>query len=106
MKILPIFKTGDTFIFTAVIKDTIYKNPMIGISSNLKSQIRRDNGTFVAELIISEVLEIPGNYEFSANDTSNWPIENLYMDIQYTDEEGIITSSESLVVPIEKDVTR
>lgn len=104
MAILPTTKTGDTFAFIATIKDEAGV-PIVGKAHLLKSQVRNYKDELIAELIISET-ETPGNYLFKALDTADWPLnEELRTDIQYTDNE-IVTSSETIMIPMAKDVTR
>jgi hypothetical protein len=104
MKQLGEFKRGDTFAFFANIKDG-EENPITGAASKLRCQVRDSLDNLKAELTITEEIGTPGKYLFMALDTSNWPITTITMDIQFNDE-GIITSSETISAVILKDVTR
>lgn len=104
MKQLGEFKRGDTFSFYANIKDLDGK-PITGASEKLKCQVRDSLDNLKSELLITEELDTLGKYLFRATDTSNWPITTLNMDIQFNDE-GIISSSETISVTVIKDVTR
>lgn len=102
MQTLPSFKRGDTFAFTASIKDSS-GTPIIGAISKLKCQIRNNLDVLMGETTITEPTS--GNYMFKIANTEFWPTGiTLYLDIQYTDND-VITSSETISVQIEKDVT-
>jgi hypothetical protein len=104
MQTLPSIKRGDTFSFIASLKDSAGE-PLTGVASKLKSQVRNKADVLYSELIITET-EILGNYLFKAPDTSAYPTgTELYLDIEYTND-GTITSSETIAVPVVKDVTR
>ena len=104
MKTLPNFKRGDTFAFIATIRDQI-GDPITGVSANLRSQVRDKMGFKYADLSVSET-ETPGSYLFQVQDTTSWPADtSIYTDIEYTDGQGTITSSETIEIPVVKDVT-
>ena len=78
---------------------------MTGITNMIKSQIRDQHERLISSLVISNT-EIPGEYLFSATDTSDWPTDqSLYLDIQYS-ENGVTISSETIRLAVSKDVTR
>lgn len=104
MKSLGELKQGDTFAFIANIKGSD-GTPLIGAAANLKSQIRDSLDNLKADLSIVEQSDTPGNYLFTAADTSQWDIGQYVLDIQLNNA-GIITSSETMYVTITKDVTR
>lgn len=104
MKSLEPVKRGDTFTFIAIINDRVTQEPLTGITDKLKAEIRTSVGSKISDLIITET-ETPGTYVFKCADTKTWPITTIYTDIQFTDE-GIVTSSETIEIPVEKDVTQ
>lgn len=93
-------KLGDTFATVVTFTD-ILGNPLIGISAKLKSQIRDQYNKLYADLTITET-EL-GKY-LMKTDTTNWIVGTLLMDIQYTDL-GIVTSSDTIIINVGKDVT-
>jgi hypothetical protein len=101
MQSLPKHKRGDTFSFEVSLNGTVWDGAAVG---ELKSQIRDLADTLVADLIVT-VTETPGTFRFKAADTSNWPIGTVVTDIQRTAPDGTITSSETLKIPVIKDVT-
>jgi len=103
MQTLATHKRGDTFAYYAAITSA-EGNPLTGIAANLKCQIRNSLDKLISDVKIEETVT-PGEYKFSVASTADWSVANKYMDIQYTDAEGSIVSSETLVIPVEKDVT-
>ncbi len=104
MQTLDPHKRGDTWQYFAVITDS-EGNPMSGITDKLKCQIRSSIDDLIAEVEIEET-DTPGEYKLSVESTDEWAVANKYMDIQYTDDNGEVVSSETILIPVEKDVTR
>lgn len=97
-------KRGDTFGFSNAITEDDGVTAITGIASELKCQIRK-NDELIEELTITESTETPGTYIFLAGDTSEWAITAYEMDIQRTSADTT-TSTETILINIEKDVTR
>lgn len=97
-------KRGDTFAFVSIFKNE-NDIPRVGITSQLKCQIRNDKDEFISEMSISETTT-QGEYLFtvSAEQTQDWPLETLFLDIQFTDND-IVTSSETMFFRVAKDIT-
>jgi len=97
-------KRGDTFTFIVRRVDDL-GNPLTGQASNLRSQIRKNDGVLLGEFIIEETVTL-GDYKFNidASITKDFPIGNLYFDIEYT-LEGVVTSSNTVTFKVEGDVT-
>jgi hypothetical protein len=103
MQTLPSFKRGDTFSFIAAIA-SVSGTPLTGEASNLLCQVRNKADKLYSDLTITETTP-SGSYLFITNDTLDWPCgTDLYLDIQYT-KSGIVTSSETIIIPVEKDMT-
>lgn len=104
MQTFPAIKRGDSFAFIAVMLD-VNDQPLIEIESFLKAEVRDKNETLIAELTVS-ATEVPGEYKFSIKDTTSWPVgQYVYTDIQYTDDD-VISSSDTMKILVERDVTR
>lgn len=99
-------KRGDTFWFS--IKATLIVNdvqvPQSGLANNFKCMIRDDSETLLGTMVITE-SDTAGTYIFRCESTSDWPEGTIYFDIQYTDENNIIESTETVDVVVTKDVT-
>ena len=98
------FKRGDTFSVLATINDELGK-PVTGIAAELKAQIRNRQDELVDECVIAETTTA-GTYSLVVADTTEWPVDStLFMDIQRTSA-GVISSTETIAIPVERDVTR
>ncbi len=95
-------KRGDTFSFSTNLTDNL-GNILTGITSNLRCQIRDISDKLISEMIIEET-DTNGEYIFKVDDTNNFPIQNLYFDIEYIDQD-ITISSETFEIEVVKDVT-
>lgn len=102
MKTLDKFKKGDTFAFIATLTDQTGAL-ITGVAAKLKAEIRTGTGLLVASCVISETVTA-GSYLFVVTDTSLWEVSTLYLDVQYTDS-GIVTSSETVTIPVVKGIT-
>ena len=100
---VPVLKKGDTFAFTAAFEEN--SEPVTGIAAKLKAQVRDPYDKLITEIAIAET-ETLGTYLFTTEDTTeDWPVGQIYCDIQLTDGE-IVTSSETFSINLVKDVTR
>lgn len=98
-------KRGDAFTWPFILKDESGV-VITGAASKLKSQVRSNvTDTLWEDLTIVET-GTPGTYMISALRTSDWPIETLIMDIEYTPAPGELpSSSDTINIPVIKDVT-
>ncbi|WP_089610097.1 hypothetical protein [Dehalobacterium formicoaceticum] len=104
MKSLGKIKRGDTFSFTAELKDNVTGDVLTGIADKLRCQCRT-NGThkLIDEMVIAEIT--PGTYLFSAGQTDDWGAGfRLLLDIEYT-YDNVVSSSETFFVDVEADIT-
>jgi hypothetical protein len=104
MQRLDPIKRGDSLGFYAVLTDESGL-PVPGIAANLKSQVRDNQDVLVADLTITEDATIPGKYLLQCSDTSNWPVGTMLLDIQWSNN-GIVTSTDTIQLPVQKDVTK
>lgn len=96
-------KRGDTFSFLASFRD-LNDEPLVGILSQLKSQVRDSDDNLLSNMIITEEGN-PGDYAFTAPSTSSWPIETVYFDVQFTSDAGVVDSTPTYSIKVEKDIT-
>jgi hypothetical protein len=91
-------------IYNSIVSDILLDFPKHE-RYDLSSQIRSSNGTLYAEFDISETATL-GTYLFTVNasTTSAFPITILYFDIEYNNN-GIISSSDTVELSVLKDVT-
>jgi hypothetical protein len=107
MKTIGIIKRGDTFSFTVSLTDSSTNEALTGISANLKCQGKYKVDDIIP-LVIMTVSEtsIGGTYLFTAPSTNAWKSSNVYFDIQYTNDSGIVSSTETFYVQVIGDITR
>lgn len=96
METLNKIKRGDTFEYLAE-----WDGAQL---SELKSQVRSATGSLISDVLIEET-GTTGTFRFSVADTSKWPISTLQTDIQRT-VNGNVQSSETMLIPVERDVTQ
>jgi hypothetical protein len=98
-------KRGDYFSFTAPITDATTGLPVTGAEASLKCQFRREpDASLIAELDISET-DTDGTYLFEATSTAAFPTGIIKADIQYTDGDGKVSSSETMTLLVEGDIS-
>ena len=99
-------KRGDTFFFYMDMKLADGVTPLILPVENFKCQIRRVNDELVDTLLV-ETTDTDGRYLFTAlaEDTLNYPLQDLQMDVKI-DDGGIVTSTQTITVAVDKDVTK
>lgn len=95
-------KRGDTFAYSFELTDN--GTPLTGIAGQLKSQVRTNGGDLLSELAIAETAT-PGTYVATAASTAEWPVKTVYFDIQRTDSNGVVTSTDTVGIDVIKDVT-
>ena len=96
-------KRGDTFGFSMTLTND--SNVAItGQALNLKCQIRDGNDVLVDTMVITE-SDTLGTYIFRAGSTLEWH-GSLFFDIQYTDADSIVASSDAVGIMVREDVTK
>lgn len=93
-------KKGSSFIVSANFSKTNYTDIT---AENIQSQVRNSSDKLIADLIVSEVA--PQIFNLSCNDTSDWPLGMLYMDIIYVLDD-FIDSTPTIAIQVKKEVTR
>lgn len=73
----------------------------------VQAQVRaKAGGTLVADLELVWIDRAYGSYQLQAKDTTSWPVGALLCDVQFTDPEGFIASSETLTIKLLADQTQ
>ncbi len=103
MQILKTIKPGETFAMYISIENDDGM-PMTGMADRIKMQIRNSLDELISDVNISET-ETPGQYLFEVDDTSKWPIRELYTDIRIRKEERT-QITETLKIRVVKEVTK
>jgi hypothetical protein len=98
-------KRGDTFLYDAALKETA-TGPAIDITDwVIAAQIRAVDLTLIEDITVTVTDAAQGEYELYVADTTTWPIGKARMDVQYTDNTGVIRSTETIDVKIIQDQT-
>jgi hypothetical protein len=94
-------KRGDTFKLSCTY---LVDGVAAALPPGIKSQIRY-NGVLVAELTATVVDAPTGRYDLSFGDTTEWPVDTLQQDIEYTTSAGDVMSTETFYVRVREDIT-
>jgi hypothetical protein len=71
----------------------------------ITSMIRTQTDALLAEADVTITDGAAGEYTVRVDDTTEWPTDYLYWDIQHADGAGDIRSTETVLVRVVKDVT-
>lgn len=99
------FKRGDTFIATIAVTDGETELPVDITDWEIKSQIKVGY-KLVAELEVDVQDAENGEYTLTFEDTTRWPLEHLHCDIQYTDSDNKILSTQTFIINCVRDITQ
>lgn len=92
------FKRGDTFSLFCSVEDDI-------TGWQIASQVRHGD-SFVVNLDVEIVDAEAGSYRLVCADTTDWPARQLSWDIEYTLPDGLIRSTDTILIDCQADVTR
>ena len=98
-------KRGDTFLFSAVLRES-KTGPVTDLTNwEIASMIRDADDVLIDEVTVTVTNAANGAYTLRVDETTAWPVGAAYWDIQYTDDSGIIRSTETIPVQIIEDIT-
>jgi hypothetical protein len=98
-------KRGDTLEFLINVTDSNTGEPIDIDITNIKSQMRTSYDKLIDTFRITKQSDI-GEYLFEAqNDTNKYPLEKLYIDVEFTQNDKI-QSSETFELQVIADITR
>jgi hypothetical protein len=95
-------KRGDSFVFTNNQLLDENQQPLDLTGWSIRSQIRTKKSELIKEL---DVAINQFDYSITSMDTTLFPIETLYWDIQYTTPDGVIFSSDTVPINVILDIT-
>lgn len=97
-------KRGDTFQrHVALVRGTAAE-PTTGWT--ITSQVRDKDDALVATCNIGNRTDSAGTFTVTAADTTAWPVGTLYWDIQTVNADGVIVSTETVLIDCLRDQTR
>ncbi len=99
-------KRGDTFTLACT-----YKQNGVAVSIAdfmIRSQVRDSSGALVEELTATKANQAinPGVFVLSAADPMDWPVDVLSCDIQFSDVDDVVRSTQTFQIPVIEDVTQ
>lgn len=98
-------KRGDTLEFLINVIDSNTGEPIDIDITNIKSQMRTNYDKLIDTFKITKQSDI-GEYLLEAQeDTNNYPLEKLYIDVEFTQNDKI-QSSETFELQVIADITR
>lgn len=99
-------KRGDTFTLACTYK----QNGVVYDVTNftIRSQVRDSSGALVEELAVTKANQAanPGVFVLAAADPMDWPVDLLSCDIQFSDAEGVVRSTQTFQIPVVEDITQ
>ena len=99
-------KRGDTFTLACTYK----QNGTAASVANLtiRSQVRDSSGALVEELTVTKANQTtnPGVFVLAAADPMDWPVDVLSCDIQFSDSDDVVRSTQTFQIPVIEDVTQ
>jgi hypothetical protein len=105
------WKRGDSFAMTAA-ETLLQKAGQLSQQLNMKgwgiaSQVReRATDELVCTLAMTWIDATIGSFVLEAKDTTMWPVGMLLLDVQYTNPQGYVSSSETISIRCKADQTR
>ena len=105
-KLSPV-KQGDTFTLGCTYRENGIAVDITNFT--IRAQLRDSTGDLVLELPVAKANQTtnPGVFVLGANTPPNpaFPIDELQCDIQFSDSEDVVRSTQTFFVPIVEDVT-
>lgn len=99
-------KRGDTFTLACTYK----QNGVVYDVTNftIRSQVRYSTGALVEELTVTKADQTtnPGVFVLAAADPMDWPVNILSCDIQFSDGDGVVRSTQTFKIPVVEDITQ
>lgn len=99
------FKQGDTYIVSCQLTDDD-DQPIDITNFDIRSQVRTPSNELIAQLEITKTDSPLGMFEMEEADTQDWPAGCQFQDIEYTDDQGIIVSTQTFKIDVQKDITQ
>ena len=98
-------KQGDTFTLTCCYKQNGVAHDVTNYT--IRSQVRSSSGDLVEELGVSKADQTTnvGVFALFATNPQNWPIDILSCDIQFSDMDDVVRSTQTFMIPVVEDVT-
>lgn len=99
-------KRGDTFVLNS---DVETEGVAVDITGwTIASQIRDRDDIVIQTLTVTITDAVNGRLSLSATPTQTelWPVSSLFCDIEFIDDTGVVTSTETFTINVLLDITR
>lgn len=102
---LPKIKRGDTLVLTQTY--FVDEVPTDITDITIKSQLRTVADVLVVELTATKLDQTayPGVFTLTLPEGGALTVGNLYCDIEFSDSFDVVKSTETFIIPVEKDIT-
>jgi len=99
-------KRGDTFVLSCTLENE--GNPVDITNFTIAAQVRQPDDTLLQALTVTVTDTANGAFTLgaSATETEGWEPGKLQCDIEFTEANGEVNSSETFVLNVIKDITR
>lgn len=99
-------KRGDTFELTCSLENG--GNDVNITGWTVAAQLRQIDDTLVQGMTVTVTDAAAGEFTITAanTETDDWPIGNLEIDVEFTESDGSVSSSETFTIAVIKDITR
>lgn len=99
-------KRGDTFELTCSLENG--GNDVNITGWTVAAQLRQSDDTLVQSLTVTVTDAAAGEFTITAanTETDDWPIAALEVDVEFTETDGSVSSSDTFTINVIKDITR
>lgn len=99
-------KRGDTFELTCSLENG--GNDVNITGWTVAAQLRQSDDTLVQSLTVTVTDAAAGEFTITAanTETDGWPIAALEVDVEFTETDGSVSSSDTFTINVIKDITR
>lgn len=100
-------KRGDSFSLSGAIKDA--QGVAVDLTgASLRCHLRQPDGVLIQALTCAITDAAAGTYSISATaaEAAVWPLGNAKFDVELTDAQGAVTSTDTVTLKVVEDITR
>ena len=99
-------KRGDTFELTCSLENGGTDVDITGWT--VAAQLRQTDDTLVQALTVTVTDAAAGEFKITAanTETDDWPVAALDVDVEFTESDGSVSSTDTFTINVIKDITR
>lgn len=100
-------KRGDTFNVSGTLTVTENGATVTDLTGYTgAAQVRDGNDSLISTLTFTWLDASTASAQIVASDTTDWPVETLYFDVQLTTPAGDVISTDTARIRVSRDITR